>query len=185
MYDFCVKNISGIKFFKVLNETAVEHKKTLLSRFEQAKTVQGTQQFHRFVPISHSHLQAFKISSQNDPPKLVSVTDDLDQADVAPDVAPEIVIHEQNYLCCCYENHLYVGLVEQMSTDHGDVFINFMTPYCPSKQFCWPKKEDKCWVKYENIKFVLKTPSLSSSSLRGYSLDEADSLKIEILLAHI
>ena len=53
---------------------------------------------------------------------------------------------------------------------------------CSSRQYFWSNSDDKCWVKKENINFPVETPSLTSSSSRGYILNEDDSLKINNLL---
>ena len=74
MYSFCVENISGAQFIKVLDQDVIDHEKTLSSRFELAQTIPGPQNFHRFVPVTESTLKAFKISNQKDDPKL-NVTD--------------------------------------------------------------------------------------------------------------
>ena len=64
-------------------------------------------------------------------------------------------------VCCQYDDNFYIRLVKQSSDEHGDFFIQFMTPGCPSNQYFWPENEDTCWVVKENIKFVIQTPSLT------------------------
>lgn len=178
MFTFCEGNILGIKFFKILDEDVKVHEKNLADRFESAKTISGTRQFHRFVPVSHSNLKVFKMSSQKESPKLVSVSEILEESDESV----EFKLSEHNFVCCLYDGNPYVGLVEEKSEEHGDVLINFMEPKCPSEQYNWPKKEDKCWVKKENIMFVVETPLLTSSSSRGYILTFQDSFQISKLL---
>ena len=158
MFDFCVEHIPGIKFFKVLDEDVIQHERTIASRSETAITVQGTQQFHRLVPISQSQLHAYKISNQDETPKLVSVTK-VEQNEIA-----ELEVNEQNYVFCSYENDFYIGLITKKSEEHGDYFIQFMTPMYPSRQYYWPKPEDTCWVPKQNIKCILSVPSTNSSS---------------------
>ena len=54
--NFCNENIHGIKFFNVLPEDVAPSETELKARFELARTVKGTLQFHRFVPVSKSRL---------------------------------------------------------------------------------------------------------------------------------
>ena len=164
MFNFCVENFSGIKFFKVLDEDVISNELALAPRFELAQTIDGSQQFHRFVPVSESQLQAYKMSNQKDKPKLLSVTDNVLED------TNNFEVSVNDYVCCQYENDLYIGLVKESSEEHGDFFIQFMTPKCPSKQYFWPKTEDTCWVLKENIKALIGTPSLTSSSSRGYTI---------------
>ena len=51
IFTFCIENIPGITFFKLLEDDIITHTKELSTRFEKALTIQGTQQFHRFVPL--------------------------------------------------------------------------------------------------------------------------------------
>ena len=105
------------------------------------------------------------------------MTDDL----VQTDKTIELKINLQSYVCCSYDNNLYIGVVQEIS-QYGDVLIQFMSPMCLAKQYYWPKHEDKCWVKKENIKCVIETPSFLSSSSRGYSLADQDCFNIKKLL---
>ena len=77
------------------------------------------------------------------------------------DVNELLEINDNDYVCCQYDDNFYIRLVKQSSDEHGDFFIQFMTPGCPSNQYFWPENEDTCWVVKENIKFVIQTPSLT------------------------
>ena len=46
---------------------------------------------------------------------------------------PPIELKKQNYVCCLYDIEAWVGLVEDISEEHGDFFICFMHPHGPSK----------------------------------------------------
>ena len=52
--EFCTTNIPGIHFFNIPSEDIVNHELKLQGQFQAAKTVKGTQQFHRLVPVSKS-----------------------------------------------------------------------------------------------------------------------------------
>ena len=54
--NFCNENIHGIKFFNVPPEDVARSETELKVRFELARTVKGTLQFHRFIPVSKSRL---------------------------------------------------------------------------------------------------------------------------------
>ena len=119
-------NIPGIHFFNVPPEDIAKHELELQGRFQAAKTVKGTQQFHRLVPVFKSKLHAYKLSLQSDTPELVSVQDSEDDMAELPEKSP-IEVKKQKYVCCLYDNEAWVGLVEDVSEEHGDFFIRFMT----------------------------------------------------------
>lgn len=54
--EFCTANIPGIHFVNVPPEEIAKHVLKLSGRFQAAKMVKGTQQFHQLVPVSKSKL---------------------------------------------------------------------------------------------------------------------------------
>ena len=62
--NFCNENIHGIKFFNVPSEDVARSETELKVRFELARTVKGTLQFHRFAPVSKSRLHVYRLSAQ-------------------------------------------------------------------------------------------------------------------------
>ena len=91
---------------------------------------------------------------------------------------PPIEPKKQNYVCCLYDKEAWVGLVEDISEEHGDFFIRFMHPHGPSKLFHWPNKEDTCWVSEGDIFCVIDIPSVASSQ-RMYCLGKRMMLQLE------
>ena len=65
LFEWCNANIQGIKFFYVTKENCEENKTALLSRFESAKTIDGTQSYHAFIPIDDYRIEA-KIMSADE-----------------------------------------------------------------------------------------------------------------------
>ncbi|CAK8688934.1 unnamed protein product [Clavelina lepadiformis] len=174
--EFCVERIPGIKFFNVPPEEVTKVDTDLRNRFDIATTIKGTLQFHRFVPLSQTHLSVYKLSTQVDPPVVVAATADAEH-DRISEVLIDIEIAEQNYVCCLYDNEPWIGLVEDISDEHGDYSIKFMHPHGPAKLFHWPRDEDKCWLDKKSILCVINTPSLTLST-RMYSIGKPDNVKI-------
>ncbi|KAG1665452.1 PH-interacting protein [Nymphon striatum] len=172
--EFCVEKISGIKFFNVPPEDVKKFNTDLRNRFEISTTIKGTHQFHRFVPLSPTHLSVYKLSAQVDLPVVVAITA-LAEHDNISEVPLDIA--EQNYVCCLYDNEPWIGLVEDISDEHGDYHIKFMHPHGPAKLFRWPRDEDRCWIDKKSILCVIDTPSLAIST-RMYNISKHDTAKI-------
>jgi hypothetical protein len=113
--SFCTESIPGIKFFNVIPEEVTRCGTELKERFEEARTIKGTLQFHRLIPVSKSKLNAFKLSAQADQPELVSVSNSVDEELNVAEVAP-LLIKKQSYVCCVYDDEAWIGLV-QMSME--------------------------------------------------------------------
>ena len=75
----------------------------LRNRFDIATTIKEILQFHRFVPLSQTHLVLYKLSTQVSPANLVAVTAQAEH-DKISEVRIDIEISEQNYVCCLYDN---------------------------------------------------------------------------------
>ncbi len=100
--EFCTTNIPGIHLFNIPSEDIVKHELKLQGRFQDTKTVKGTQQFHRLVPVFKSKLHAYKLSHQCTPPELVSVQDSGENMTELSKNHPT-EIKKQNYICCLYD----------------------------------------------------------------------------------
>ena len=76
--NFCNENINDIKFFNVPPEDVAPSETELKVRFELARTVKGTLQFHRFVPVSKSRLHVNMLGAQANDPELVPISENDD-----------------------------------------------------------------------------------------------------------
>ena len=182
MFDFCVENIPGIQFFHVPMDDVASCEDELKPRFNQAQTIKGTLQFHRFVPASQTTMRVYKLSQQTNPPDLVAVQGqqgplcDEDEGSADDDVP--LVVRPQNFACCSYDNVPWIGLVEEVSEEFGDYKIKFMHPHGPAKTFYWPSRDDCCWIPESDLHCVISAPFLKSSSTRNYSISHNDLARI-------
>ena len=100
----------------------------LRNRYESSTTLQ----YHRFV----THLSAYKLSAQSDHPVVEAITAQATHDNIT---GGPLDITEQNYMCCLYDNKPWIGLMENISDEHGDYYINFMHPDGSAKLFHWPR----------------------------------------------
>ena len=112
MFDFC-KTISGIQFLLIDQKNVLECEESQRARFETAKTVKGTQQYHHFVPMSLTSMKVYKLSSQQSPPERTHITNDPEEADMADEIRISTdEIREQNFICCLYDDFPWIGLMK-------------------------------------------------------------------------
>ena len=175
--NFCYENIHGIKFFNVPPEDVARSETELKVRFELARTVKGTLQFHRFVPISKSRLHVYRLSAQANDPELVPISESYG-VDIGNEAARCLHVQEQSFVCCLYDNVPWICMVDEISDEYGDYRINFMHPHGPARQFQWPLRKDPCWIPNDDILCCLETPSLTSSSSRNYCINQNDIVRI-------
>ena len=63
MFVFLMEKFeSAIQFFLVEKEEVRKTSEKLIARFSAAKTIKGTRQFHRFVPVDEGHLMVHELS---------------------------------------------------------------------------------------------------------------------------
>ena len=65
-------------------EDVARSENELKVRFELARTVKGTLQFHRFVPVSKSRLHVYRLSVQAKDPERVSISESSVQNNACP-----------------------------------------------------------------------------------------------------
>lgn len=180
---FCTENIPGIHFINVQPSVVTEYEQKLKDRKDTAKTIEGTQKFHRYVPDSKSSVKVYKLSQQEEDPKIVRVSSvrhgEPDNYELGNDEPSEFEISTQNYVCAMYDEKPWIGLVDEISEEHGDYSINFMHPHGPTKFLAWPEDTDKCWIERSDILCTINAPLVVSSGQRiRYKISEGESLKI-------
>ena len=107
-------------------------------RFEDGKTVPGTRSSHHFIPQSASQI-GHKLCSEDD--SFVDIHDlkiptRVDIGDIAP----------SSYISCVYNSLWWVGLVNKVDEEQGDVDVQFMHPHGPRETFSWPQGGDSYYV---------------------------------------
>ena len=69
-------------------------------------------------------------------------------------------------MACVYDSYWYIGFVEAVNTDEGDITIKFMHPHGPIT-FCYWPQNDTCEVPFQHI---LCEVSIHTATGRTYHL---------------
>jgi len=121
-FDYCYKNISGIKFFYAEGYEVTSIRNNLQKRFEKGSTVPGTRSFHFFSSAAISSISYKRVSNDCqfcgthsffEEPVNVTIDD----------------IKLMSYIACIYDGKWWVGLVEEFDKSSNDIFVNFMHPF--------------------------------------------------------
>ena len=126
--EVCPEEIKRI--FGIDKEDMVEVREKMEKRFEDGKTVPGTRSSHHFIPQSASQI-GHKLCSEDG--LFVDILDvkiptRVDVGDNAP----------LSYISCVYNSLWWVGLVNKVDEEPGDLDVQFMHPHGPQKTFNWP-----------------------------------------------
>ena len=62
-----------------------------------------------------------------------------------------------------YEGNNYYGIIEQISYEYNDIFINFMRKQ--NSLYICPSSNDLCWIPIQNILSIVKPPNMVSSRM--------------------
>ena len=112
-------------------------------RLEDGKAIPGTRSSHHFIPQSASQI-GHKLCIEDD--SFVDIHNfkiptRVDTGDIAP----------LSYISCLYNSFGWVGLVNKVDEEQGDVDVQFMHPHGPWETFNWPEGGDSCYVPIKNI----------------------------------
>ena len=69
-----------------------------------------------------------------------------------------------SYYACKYDNDLYFCIYNQVSMEHGDVNVKLIHPKATAKNFCWPDREDVCWICLNHMICRFNSPSSGSAT---------------------
>lgn len=166
MFSFLTEShfTEKIKFFFIPSEDITLVENELAERYQEAQTVKGTQQFHRFVPQSNpiGVLKAYKLSVGDG--NIVSVKKnvlDHDELDISAQ-DKELVVGM--FVACIYMEELWFAMIEEISEEFGDALMIFLHPKGKSGSHAFTQsKADKCWVPRDNILSILTNPNLQGA----------------------
>ena len=153
MYDFCVKNIPGIKYIYVRSEEVVNHEGELRARFDSCLPIPKTRSYHKYVPLSDRKVRCFR----------TSISTDFQEVNVTKESL--LSLQTGGKVACIYEENWYIGIVEEVSIKHDDVKVHFYEPPGPRTSFKI-SRDDKTWVPCTNILRKLTPIELTTATGR-------------------
>ena len=148
-------------------------------RYKNIKTIPGTRSYHHFTPFNEMILGAKRISEQLD----FNITYDFADQKIRDSGKVDAVHHPStgDHIACTYDNEWYIGLVEELCVEEGDLRVRFMHPKGPGRPencFYWPPMVDVCYIPEKDILCSISAPMPSSKIGRKYKLNSLDAKSI-------
>ena len=56
-----------------------------------------------------------------------------------------------DFILCLYDGQDWVGIIDELDDENDNVKVKFIHPHYPSRPYCWPRREDKCFVPRVNV----------------------------------
>ena len=164
MLEVCETEMKSIVFIGIDKTEMQEVRIEMEKRYEDGHTVPGTRSSHHFIPLSPSKI-GHKLCSEDE--SFVDVHDfnipsPVDIGSITP----------SSYITCSYNSFWWVGLIESIDMEMGDVHVDFMHPHGPRKTFNWPTRPDKCYVPFKNIVYLIQAPTTITG--RTYKIENED-----------
>ena len=175
-YEFCQSSIKGITFFFLSKDDVQNKRLQLETRYTKGNTVPGTRSYHHFASSGIGNIQFKRIS--NDSVFCGNHNFFFSKANYTVHDLPVMT-----YVACSYDDLWWIGFVENISQDEGDIKIQFLHPNGPSNNFFWPPREHYCWVPCSNVLLKIKAPITSNGRL--YKMDECDTEKVQSIVSNL
>ena len=139
LFDWCSKNINGVKFFFISSATITEHATLLKDRFEKQSTMPGTRDNHQFVPLSNTELKVSRVSGDNDFSVYSTIGRQHPTVTEPKYIEPEVMSNFEvgQYASCPYDQKWYIGTVLQYDEEYEEYRVKFMQPNGPSRWFVY------------------------------------------------
>lgn len=155
-FEFCDKNLSGIKYMFVGAEEVEQNERDLKKRFDECCAIPHARERHRFVPINKNIMRCYRTSASKT------------YEDIVITNTPLCTISElkkNDFIVCVYDNEWYPAEIQDINAEHNDVFVTFFSPPGPRTSF--KKSSEQCWVPIANVLQKITPLQLSKSSARN------------------
>ena len=132
LFQFAADNISGISFTYCTTQDWEEEDKFLQERFLKARTIEGTQKLHSFIPISPTELMV-KTYSRSGKTKEVKVST----------ASPSLRFEEiKGFVTVKYDDQWYLACVLRVFPDTSEVMIKSLEYGGPRPSYKYPVHDD-------------------------------------------
>ena len=133
MFEFCEKNIRGIRFVYITASQVTETKSFLKTRFLNAFTISGSRNFNQFDPLDNLRTATKRCSEDDEIALIHNFGSNAIEAEI--DVLPF------KHACCMYEHLWWIGMMQDIKREEADIAVKFMHPHGPSASFKWPSRD--------------------------------------------
>ncbi len=171
LFEYAVGHIKTVKFQYCTQEEWEAETEALMERFDQARTIQGTQKIHFFKPVSQIALET-RIFSRSPDVKKVQVTL----------VEGELAVEDiRGFVAVVYGNQWWVACVLSTFPETSQVKVQFLEPAGPSKtrSYSYPSVPDILSVPAEDV-LTLVDPMTTTG--RTYRLTEKETQKANLCM---
>jgi hypothetical protein len=85
-------------------------------------------------------------------------------------------LHPGQFVAVIYDADWFIGCIIERSDEHKDILVKFMSK-TKTNMLSWPRRDDICWVPFNNVLFCLPAPTLCGSSGLQYKYADTDIVK--------
>ena len=173
LFQWAVLKIKNVDFYYISKEEVADHSSRQNERFSNIKTVQGTRDYHSFIPSDNRRLLAKRISGDESSVAVsVFVTEPPTERDIGASQLSWSLCEPGKYVACLYDGNWWIGMIRETSEEHADVLLSFLHPHGLAVSYRWPAREDLCWVPSQHLLRYIDAPTTSSG--RQYHLSSKD-----------
>ena len=166
LYEWSVKNITGISFEFNTQEEHVLSEIFLKDRFSEALTIKGTQQYHAFIPVASS-LNKLSV-------KFFSDATNSSQVSVSRSIYQLELTDCNGYMTVVYDSKWWLAYVLEKNEEEDEIKVTFLHPRGPSPSFSYPRRPDVLWIPFTSVLCVVGPTTPTG---RIYVLSEDETLR--------
>ena len=185
LFEFANSNIENIKFFYVSTEDIKANEEHLVKRFESAKTLPGTQSFHKFKPLNSTTVTASELSCSLVAKQFVIIQPQ--QSELRIDFNK---IHVNSVVACLYEEtgEWYLATVKEKNNEDFELSVHFFKP-CGNQTelqgFRKSARDDTALMPLKNIIKIVETLENTTRRSRTYKMGTEERSENENLFSEM
>ena len=141
LFRSCQDNIKSIQFIFSTNEEYSHEEIFLKQRFDKAKTIQRTQKFHNFIPLSYREITT----------KVYSFSTDIEKFYTEETIMSMDITEVNGFVTCENDKKWWIAYVLSIDLQSEEVTATFLHPHGPAPSFVYPGNQDVLKVEQEQI----------------------------------
>lgn len=170
LFEFTDSEIKNVNCQFTTTEQYEQEADLLKDRFEEARTIPGTQKLHSFIPVSKEVVTVrFFSSSPVERQERVGLRSLMAESETSDHSGSAL----SGYVTVAYNSQWWVACVKDYNPERHELEVTFLHPHGPSPSYIFPDPPDSLIIDYHD---VLTTVQATTATGRTYSISNKETM---------
>ncbi|CAF2174414.1 unnamed protein product [Rotaria magnacalcarata] len=164
LYRFAVEALPNIAFTFTTSEEHEAHRLKLELRFNDTRSIPGTQKVHCIRPISKEFVEVFAYSFATESRQ--------ERVTITQKSTNDIPLSSmKGYCVAVYDDHWYLACILEVMPETNELRLSFLHPHGPTRSFAYPSPPDELIIDASDMLMIVNPITMTG---RTYSLKQCE-----------